>query len=710
MPFGKSSGFQVPDSSPPQVQPQVQTQARTQAWPQAPSRNQNPFSTSGRDDNQSGSDDGSRGEGSVSDGMDEDARPGSRGSTSGDYDDDDDDDDMDGIDDDNLEKAKANGLVGTVYSLNGGKSSLLNDSMNKSSLWQRQLQKSIPKMNIDLTRTIKSIATSVKAAPLHEPDDVILQTENALRMMYRSSRIEYSTDNTDAIYGAAETLARMWREYALEEFNNNSENQGTPLWRANYIASLALELQYPPRKRGGRSHNMSLARLSQLQGTQKPIPRVLLDWKVAYHESETDRIFEIQSHKPNSTAHPEFWDVILDCLLNGKLESALSILKGADFSYASTAEDDGLDTNGYGVRYVENIRVVIDNAIEVIGSAPAVQTGDWDVKNNDWALFRNRISQAISDLRDFAEGDTGRSQPGRGTNSFTAESFGISGYGNTSLNLSTASRRATSPIPWSIYQKLKQIYLLLQGDADAIISASIDWTDAVIGLAVWWDGEEEDISRSSLALRRRTAPRPQRARPADVTPVLAYQNRLAASLVRVTQDNESQMAINTMDNEEVGLAALFTGDVESVVSIVCAFSMTIGTALAEVADAGDWLAKRPGMISRALDESDLIMLNHSQGRQDSSIRDTVLVRYAKLLAERDVIEDSRSEMAEEGWEIAMRIIARLQDAEMATRQIKQFLDEFQLDSSERVDKIVKMCNNLGFEKEARKIAEVYKHI
>ena len=493
----------------------------------------------------------------------------------------------------------------------------------------------------------------------------------------------------------------------MAEFNNNNrENKGTPLWRANYIASLALELNHPPRRRGGRAQNMSLVRLSQLQGSQKPIPRILLDWKIAYHESETGRILEIQSHQPNSTAHPEFWDVILDCLLNGKLEAVLGMLKGADFSYALTAEDDGLETRGYGARYVENIRVVIDNAIEVIEGAPALQSGDWDVKNSDWALFRNRISQAVSDLRDFAEGDTSRSQSGRGSNGFTAESFGISGYGNDGLNLSTASRRATSPIPWSIYQVLKQIYSLLQGDADAIISASMDWTDAVIGLTVWWDGEDEDIPRNSLALSRRNAARPQRARPADVTPIPAYQNRLAASLVRVTQDNDSQMAINTMENEEVGLAALFAGDVGSVVNIVCASSMTIGTALAEIADAGAWSTKGSGKITGALDKSDLIMLNHSHGRKDSSIRDTVLIRYAKLLAKREVIEDSGSDTAEEGWEIAMQIIARLQNAEMATQQIRHLLDQFRLNSSERVDKIVKTCNNLGFAEEARKIAVV----
>ena len=203
MPFGKSFGFQVPDSSPPQAQAQAKAQAQSQA------RGQNPFSILGRDDREDGSDGGSHDEGSMSDVMDEDPRPESPEGSSADEDDDedDDDDDIDGIDDDNLEKAKSNGLVGTIYSLNGGKSSFLNDSMNKSVLWHRQLQKSIPRENIDLARTIKSVASSVEAAPLHEPDEVILQTENTLRLMYRGSRNDYSTDSSDAIYGAAETLA-----------------------------------------------------------------------------------------------------------------------------------------------------------------------------------------------------------------------------------------------------------------------------------------------------------------------------------------------------------------------------------------------------------------------------------------------------------------------------------------------------------------------
>ena len=330
----------------------------------------------------------------MSDLMDEDIQPESHADSSAD----------DNMDDDDLDKARSNGLVGNIYSLNDGKSSLLNDSMNKSALWQRQLQKSIPKVNTELTQVIKSIANSIAAAPLHEPDEAILQTENTLRLMHHTSRNEHNTANADAIYEAAETSVGIWRRYALEESSSPKKDQGAPLWRANYIASLVLELHYPPRRKRDRAQNPSLVRISQRQGTQKPIPRVLLDWKHAYHESDIDKIFEIQSHKPNSTAHPEFWDVILDCLLNGKLKAVLSILRGADFAYASTAEEDGLETPGYGARYVENIRALIDNAIEVIGSAPAVQSGDWDITNSDWALFRNRINQAISDLRDFAKG------------------------------------------------------------------------------------------------------------------------------------------------------------------------------------------------------------------------------------------------------------------------------------------------------------------
>ena len=650
------------------------------------------FNRNGGDDR----DDDESHEGSMSDVMDEDVQPESQEGSSAD----------DNIDDDDLDKARSNGLAGNIYSLNDGKSSLLNDSMTKSALWQRQLQKSIPKVNAELKLVIKSIASSIAAAPLHEPDEVILKTENTLRLMHRASRNEYSTTDADVIYDAAETLVEIWRRYALEEFNSLSKDQGTPLWRANYMASLVLELHYPPRRKGNRSHNISLGRMSQRQGTQKPIPRVLLDWKHAYHETEIDRIFEIQSHKPNSTAHPEFWDVVLECLLNGKLEAVLSILKGADFTHASTAEEDGLETPGYGVRYVENIRAVIDNAIEVIGSAPAVQSGDWDVTNSDWALFRNRINQAISDLRDFAEGNTNRSQAGRGPYNFTAESFGISGFSKNGMNLSTASRKATSPIPWSIYQVLKQMYSLLQGDADTIISVSMDWTDAVIGLTVWWDGEDEEIPRNSLAYSRRTATRSQRARPADVTPVLAYQNRLAASLVRVTQDDDSQMAINTMENEEVGLAALFAGDIGSVISVVCGFSMTLGTALAEIANAGAWLTKEPDKIAGSLDRSELMLLNHGQGREESSIRDNVLVQYANLLSKREVLQDPRSDMNEDGWETAIRIMSRLQNGKMATQNIRKLLDQFQLNSSERADKIVNTCNSLGFMDEARKIAEV----
>ena len=605
---------------------------------------------------------------------------------------------------------KENGLVGTVYSVNDANSSMLNNSMSKSVLWQRQLQKSLSNENEDLARAIKSVAGSVEAAPLFEPDEIILQTETTLRHMYRAMRNEYTTDSTDAVYGAAETLSRNWRDYAIEELESReTEAEETPFWKANYLASLMLELHHPPRKRASRLNNMSRSGTSQFQGMQKPIPKVLLDWVNAYHESDMERILDVQSHKPNSTAHPDFWDLIYDCLNKGKLDALLSILKGADFTYAPTAEEDGLDSEGYGPKYVENIHMVVGNVIDVVSSAPAVQSGDWDVKNADWALFRRRLSQATSDLRDFAEGSAQRGSKGRNANKFTAESFGISNFGSESLNMSTATRRATSAIPWSIYENILQIYSFLQGDPDTVISASMDWTDAVVGLTVWWDGEDDDVTKGGLAASRRTPARSQRARPADVTPVLAYQNRLASSLARVTQDAESEMAVNTMDNTEVGLAAVFAGDVKSAISLIRGFSLTAAAAIAEIADAGSWTTRTSGKVTDALERSDLIVLNHGKDeKEDMSTKDAILVEYAGRLAEKEVLMDPASDMTEEGWETALRILGRLEGNDVANEQIRSLLDQLDLIAPKRVDKILNTCSSLGFTDEARRLAEVRK--
>ncbi|KAJ9648222.1 hypothetical protein H2199_001075 [Coniosporium tulheliwenetii] len=572
----------------------------------------------------------------------------------------------------------------------------------------------------DLLGLAKGLAASRRQASLSEPDDIVLRTEEIVNKLSDPELARDVLQLSDTVTKVAQQLRDLWHQEYKHSYGPGYSRIGpseeeNPLTKANFLASLLLQLHHPSSSQTPQDLSLSKSRFgrsstfssSERLSSDVPIPQVLLNWLNTYHDSTTSSLDEIKSQMDGYSAHPEFWEGISTALFRGRFAEAIKLLRGANFAVAHSAIEDGAEAPGYKGAQLENIQEMVNRLIAMLDSCPGFRYENWDIKGGDWTLFRHKLSQAIVDLEDFAEGDN-RAR-GDDASVFGSSNFGVSAA--RSHGWTAASRRAESRVPWAVYQHLKDVYNLMLGVPDEIFASSYDWVEAAIGLTVWWDGEEEDeIPKGSLAISRRSLGRSQGARTVDVTPALAYRRKLASSLAEVFGGGEEELSLNTTDLVEVGLACVMDDNVEGAINILQCWSMTVTSALAEVASAAGWLTESRSNskdIMKGFDKSDLLVLDY--GRQDTGgiNKDHLLKRYADALFGRQEFRSSDGKEVREGWELAVQVLARLDDPEDAKSSIRELLERLPLTSDELVDKVLTLCLGTGLSCHAEEIAERY---
>jgi hypothetical protein len=348
---------------------------------------------------------------------------------------------------------------------------------------------------------------------------------------------------------------------------------------------------------------------------------------------------------------------------------------------------------------LENTNAVISDAINLISECPAVASDDWDVKGHDWSIFRKQVLRTISDLREFAEGDS----PNRASQDSRSDLFGQSTSQN---NLAMQSRKAESNVPWSIYENLLVLYNQLLGSPDEILGIAVDWTEAVLGLAIWWDGDEEDDSRGTLAASRRSMARSHRTRSVDLTPAMAYRQKLCSALATVIEMNDESLGLNVSSPMEVGLACIFDGNLDGLGYILQNWSMVMASAIVEIASADNWLKPPSNDDVAGFDKSDLMVLSYGRQGEEHLDKDRMLGQYAQRLSTKHYVQSADGKSTREGWELAIQVVGRLDDENMANEFINNVLNDLELSSTERVDKILDLCTSLGFVDQSNSIATV----
>jgi hypothetical protein len=549
----------------------------------------------------------------------------------------------------------------------------------------------------DLLQVAKGLAPNNNdRLALREPDQTILDNQRTMEKLYNSIGSDSPEKRSEVLDEVAQELVALWTGLS------QTAGKASPVSQASQLASLLLSIRYPPHV----SHNQRTSAFSLIPTRPDsrqftPIPKVFLDWLNAYRSNISE--VELVLRQPRGySAHTHFWDAVQASVFRGDFQTTLKLLRGANFNFAETAKQDGLGETGYSGSHLRHTNDVVRVVIGLIEECPAITSEDWDIKGHDWEIFRKRVQRAYEDLKEFAEGDSQNrqsvSQP------FQASHFGISQSQN-SFNMSTASRRAESNVPWSIYESLSRLYKQLYGSEEEIVALATDWVDAVIGLTIWWNGDEEEAVQGSLAASRRSIARSQRVRTVDVTPVKAYSQRLSAALATVFESDEAELSLDCTSRVEVGLACIFDDNIEGILQILRGSSLTVASAVAEVATRGEWFIRADGIMDQ-FDQSDLMVFESNGPLRTGLSHDSLLIDYSSLLARKGQLTSQDGKTVVEGWELAIQVLGRLEDGMASSERIEHILNELPLSSPDRVDKITQLCHSMDLSKHAVSIALV----
>ena len=519
-------------------------------------------------------------------------------------------------------------------------------------------------------------------ASLTEPDEAILETEQILRSL--SDQLQYvkdSSDTLDLISGHVQDLLKEWHRHIqpdrpqLDSSEIGPQPTALPVTKANYLASLLLVLRH-----------------QSPSNDDKPTPRVLLDWLDEYHVSYDPMYREVAQTQTNCTSHELFWDAVQSLTLRGKLQQVMNLFKDADFKYAISADDDRAEGEGYKGAQLQTIQGVIYRARQVLNQCPAIQFNDWNVAGPDWDVFRTAVEAALANLTEEA---TAREDE---DSSFKAENFGLR-RPETRL-LGNLGRKSSSALPWTIFQGLKIVYSILLGSAEEISSQSQDWLEAATALTVWWDGTADStaVAQWSFDVSRANNPAGQDE---DLNP---YLGRLRDSFLCVTSpDDKNSFQINGMSPLEVGLGCILQGSTQGALTVLRTLSLCVASSVGEVGSKAGWLEDDASLRPAGLNQEDLMVLSYGAPRQGIS-KDDLLLSYAEKLFERHSLS-LQDGTDIEGWEVSISIVARLDDREAMRTAVSNFLDQLDVETQDRAEKLTNLCSDLGLQDEARKVSD-----
>ena len=584
----------------------------------------------------------------------------------------------------------------------------------------RRMKKESP-----LPSIITDMANQLGNAKLNEPGGMILQTEKAVGQLAQSEILDASEEEAATLLSkATEQATKTWSSYRQPPDPAVGENEVASIGpsavvadyqKAIFLATLLLPLHHPPPAKGRQAYAVvKRERFAKQQNTSfapirpTPIPKVLLDWLNQNHNPYPNAAANVQTYHPNATASYNYWDIVHSCTVRGKISQVIDIFEHSQFQYALTSRDDGFKHNGYQGQTLQVVDAVVDRCVMALKPYLDFQDGALDISRNDWLLFRQGIFKASQDLTMLAEGK-GQDFDPQSSIALEAANFGLK---PTSTLLSQSLRRAESRVPWTIYQNLKTIYGIILGNNVEILASSQDWVEASIALTAWWDGNDEDgaetlsLMQSTSSYRQSLTTKGNQAdRLVDLNPPIAYQRRLAAAFERTVDEKDELFQVDTLNAVHVGLASIFEGNADGVISLLRGWSLPIAAATVEIASLGGWFPNVE-VVEEGFDESDLLVLSsYGQPRQQIS-KDNILIVYSSALFQREKIEGKDPSDHQEGWMLSIQILARLEDSGMASEKLKRLIFHLPLESDQRVDRILEVCNDFGMEQEAYAIAEV----
>lgn len=532
----------------------------------------------------------------------------------------------------------------------------------------------------------KDMYAHADVARLSEPASIILKTEELVCRLYDegvgTEDDEEKMDNSLA--NITYRLVKLWTE-RVADFSKPEEEDMTgvgpaptadPFEKAAYVAQLLLRLHHTRYEDEPDEERM------------QPLPGVLLHWlRDCGYNPYPDQVHHVLRHQPSPACHNLFWQSVQNSLLRGDVHAASRILRNAGWEQARRGTQR---EKAYTGQALENVVRFATATCDMLDQCPS-QSDDWDIFNSSWTLFRIQARGALDRMILFAEG---RDQNFH--NSIDDD------YLPEQESMSTMARKASSQLPWDVYENLQSIYGILLGDRDAIVGTAQDWCEATIGMFCWWDDDKQ--RHKTLRL---TASQSLRASSSRFGSNDEYLDRLATCFHMVLQ---SDLRPNAMNGVEVAVASVFEGNVDASIGLLRTWSLPIACSVAEVSSLGQWLpapqTAKPFPMD-TLDEEDLALLHISPPGPDEvlGMKDDTLEKYARKLAGIEYLSPQR-----EGWEMAIQVLGRMdlpeRSEEIVGELLKDILETLDEHSSATVDKMWRILNDLGMINYAEETAEV----
>lgn len=517
-------------------------------------------------------------------------------------------------------------------------------------------------------------------AQLNEPPELILRTEERLCRLYDEGvGPEDDAEKMDnSLTNITNQVVTLWKDYVDELPQPEGEDIATigpgndedPLIKATYIAGLILRMHHTR----WDSH-IEEERVAQL-------PEILFDWmEKEGHNLHPDQVRQLSQFRPSPICHPLYWQIVRSALLRGDSASTARLLRNAGWEHARKGPRG---EKMYTGKALDNVRRFAAVTADVLDQCPATR-GEWDIGNSDWTLFRIQAKGALDRLTLFAEGKD--------------QTFDES-MDDEEESMSTKARKASSQIPWDVYENLQTLYGIILGKEDDIMETAQDWCEATIGLFGWWDDGGQQYKAPRLSQSQSF-----RASSSKLNSSVDYFERLAAAFHIVVQSDLNPNAMNAI---EIALASAFEGNVNAVIGFLRTWSLPIACSVAEIASLGGWLPapEASPLPLGTLDADDFALLGVSQPANDAeNIKDATLVMYARELAGIENLSPSRN-----GWEMAIQVLGRMDLPEKSEETVGELLRDLlaTLDehSSQTVDKMWRILNDLGMINFAEETAEV----
>ena len=578
-----------------------------------------------------------------------------------------------------------------------------------------------PVPDSEITAIAADMARRTGGTKHSESNELILATEKEIDKFNRLSSHEPQSMLSEQIglLHTTEKISRLWHSEYLRlrktgPASNKSPSVGagaeaSPMENAIVVALLMVRIHHLPTADGAQAYALQTS--SNLPVVrQKAFSETLKDWLEEYHHPWSTICEEVVHKHPSPPDHFNYWDTVFLLTLRGRLNDTIDILDRSDFKSAETAPRDGYH-DGYTETQIQNIHMVTARVAELLRTSPAVVDGDWNVTGNDWCIFRRQVEGALDELINFVE------------DSDHVSNVRLSAFASQRPNDSIAAeydgrnvRRGESRIPWTPYQSLRSLFGILLGRETEILSSAQDWIEATVGLTIWWTGDDGvkgstlNLGVSKYALKEA---RSKGQRLVDLDSEVAYLNRLAFSFRRTTDNGDDEnFQLNSNNPLEVAVASVFENNFQGVMGLLRVWSLMVASTVAEIATLGGWFSFNPASsdrISSQLDEGDLMVLS-SYGQPEYTLRrDNIMIEYASALLDKGVLQVQRQPQAD-GWKLAIPVLQRINDSEIARQEISKTLLKLNISSSETMNDILDICSDCNITELGMKLSEVRSNI